>query len=210
MNNTPLNPGSGGNTIATEDLSGVHHQLIKMEFGGAGAATMVSAADPMPVNPGEVSGNIVKVGGQAVAVNSGNKDNGTQRVILATDQPHVPVTPKPAATGGLTMHRLVSAANNNPTSVTAAATQLYWGYAVNTSAAWAYLHLFDKASAPTIGTDTPVLTIGLPAGGGGKPFPDMIGLAFALGLAYAITTTKDASSGAGAAGDVILNLGYKS
>jgi hypothetical protein len=47
--NVTLNAGTGGDTIAADDLAGVKHQLVKVEFGADGAATMVSAAAPLPV-----------------------------------------------------------------------------------------------------------------------------------------------------------------
>lgn len=47
--NTILNPGSGGDTIATDDISGVKHQQVKIEWGVDGTATPVSAANPMPI-----------------------------------------------------------------------------------------------------------------------------------------------------------------
>ena len=53
--NVQLNaPTSSGATIATDDIGGVQHQMVKVEFGGDGVATPVSAADPLPVT-GEVS-----------------------------------------------------------------------------------------------------------------------------------------------------------
>jgi hypothetical protein len=48
-NNTLLNAGTGGDTIATEDISGIKHELVKVEFGVDGVATKVSAANPFPV-----------------------------------------------------------------------------------------------------------------------------------------------------------------
>lgn len=47
--NTVLNAGSGGDTIATDDIAGVKHQQVKVEWGVDGTATPVSAANPMPV-----------------------------------------------------------------------------------------------------------------------------------------------------------------
>jgi hypothetical protein len=45
-----LNLGSGGKTIATKDIGGKQHELVLMEFdNGAGGATQVSAANPLPV-----------------------------------------------------------------------------------------------------------------------------------------------------------------
>lgn len=49
IDNTTLNPGSLGDTIATEDIGGVKHELVKVEFGATGVATKVSAANPFPV-----------------------------------------------------------------------------------------------------------------------------------------------------------------
>ena len=45
--NTTL-PGTG-DVIATDDIGGVKHQLVKIEFGAADSATPVSAANPLPV-----------------------------------------------------------------------------------------------------------------------------------------------------------------
>jgi hypothetical protein len=52
MDNVIVNqPTTTGATIATEDVAGVQHQKILVEFSdGAGGATMVSAADPLPVD----------------------------------------------------------------------------------------------------------------------------------------------------------------
>jgi hypothetical protein len=48
--NTVLNTGSGGDTIATDDIGGVKHQRVKVEFGADGSATDVSTSNPLPVN----------------------------------------------------------------------------------------------------------------------------------------------------------------
>ena len=53
--NVQLNqPTTSGATIATDDIGGVQHQLIKQEFGVDGVATMVSAADPLPTTDAAV------------------------------------------------------------------------------------------------------------------------------------------------------------
>lgn len=48
-NNTILNPGAGGDTIATEDIAGVKYEIVKVAWGSAGAATLVDAANPLPI-----------------------------------------------------------------------------------------------------------------------------------------------------------------
>ncbi len=46
--NIPITAGSG-TTVATDDIGGVHHQLVKIEFGAADSATQVSSSNPLPV-----------------------------------------------------------------------------------------------------------------------------------------------------------------
>lgn len=48
VDNTTLNPGVGGDVIASDDISGVKHQRVKMEFGADGAASDVSNSNPLP------------------------------------------------------------------------------------------------------------------------------------------------------------------
>ena len=48
--NVQLNiPTTAGATIATDDVAGVQHQLVKVEFGADGVATPVTTAAPLPV-----------------------------------------------------------------------------------------------------------------------------------------------------------------
>lgn len=47
--NTTLNPGVGGDVIATDDIGGVKYQRIKVGFGEEGTYLDVSDTDPMPV-----------------------------------------------------------------------------------------------------------------------------------------------------------------
>lgn len=63
-NNTELNSGSGGDIIATEDISGVKHELVKIEFGANGTATKVSADDPMPVTDADVEALLTSLDGK--------------------------------------------------------------------------------------------------------------------------------------------------
>lgn len=47
--NVVLNPGSGGASVATDDILGIHHQRVKIQHGADGSATDVSSASPLPV-----------------------------------------------------------------------------------------------------------------------------------------------------------------
>lgn len=46
--NTVLNLGSGGDTIASDDIAGVKHQMVKLEYGALDSATLVSPTNPLP------------------------------------------------------------------------------------------------------------------------------------------------------------------
>lgn len=53
--NTVLNPGAGGDTYASDDIGGVKHQRVKVEWGADGSATEVAnvAGSRLPVEPGD-------------------------------------------------------------------------------------------------------------------------------------------------------------
>lgn len=47
--NVELASGSGGATLAADEITGVHHQRVKVQHGVDGSATDVSSASPLPV-----------------------------------------------------------------------------------------------------------------------------------------------------------------
>lgn len=251
------------------------------------------------------STNVAQVAGTTVDTNSGNKSAGTQRVILATDQPNfttpingniaqingvtplmgngvtgtgshrvtiasdntaftvnlgtggtgatsigkardsaigatdtgiailgvrrdTPTAETPAAgdyvvpqisslgetwikdIGAGTTHHLISAATTNATSVKASAGTVNQIIVNNTNAAVRYLKLYNKASAPTVGTDTPVLTLAIPAGSVQHVTLGSRGLRLGTGIAYALTTgIAVADTGAVAASEHAVHISYE-
>lgn len=113
-----------------------------------------------------------------------------------------------------TARLLSAAATTNATNVKASAGNLFRLTGVNANVAARYLKLYNKASAPTVGTDTPVWTFYLPPStvGGGVFNLDFgsMPLYFALGIGYALTTlAADADATAVTAADIIaMNLAY--
>jgi hypothetical protein len=104
--------------------------------------------------------------------------------------------------------KLVSAASTNATSVLAAPCEVLKLTASNTNASARYLKVYDKASAPTVGTDTPVATYTIPgnATGAGTNIPLTLPDSFQLGFAFAITTgAADSDTGAVSANENIIN-----
>lgn len=89
--------------------------------------------------------------------------------------------------GASTFHHLISAATTNATSVKASAGVANSITVSNNGAAVAYFKLYDRASAPTVGTDTPVLTALVPVNGTISIDSGYAGMRFATGIAYAIT-----------------------
>jgi len=89
--------------------------------------------------------------------------------------------------GASTNHHLISAATTNATSVKTSNAVINNAVFSNNGAAVAYVKLYDKASAPTVGTDTPVATILVPVNGTVVLGSGYVGMRLATGLAYAIT-----------------------
>ncbi len=90
-----------------------------------------------------------------------------------------PVTPTPGT--------FVTAASTNAGFFKATAGTLTGLLASNPTATAAYLKLYNKATAPTVGTDVPVITLEVPAG---KTVPldcGLLGLRFTTGIARAVT-----------------------
>lgn len=167
------------------------------------------------------SGNPVKVGGQANSgtpsavgnldrVNAWFDQNGALIVGLRSGTAVAGyVGLEPRTSGGYTISRLVSAATTNATSVKASAGQVFGWSLWNDNAAHRFFKLYDKASAPTVGTDTPVLTIGLPPDASTE-VEFATGIEFTTGIAFALTTgVADSDTNAVAANEILVNLLYK-
>lgn len=110
---------------------------------------------------------------------------------------------------GATPYKLVSTASTNATSVKGSAGIVYAIAAFNINAAARFLKLYNKATAPTVGTDTPVHTFLIPGSttGAGFVLPVPGGITFNLGIALALTTgMADSDTGAVGAADVVVNL----
>lgn len=106
--------------------------------------------------------------------------------------------------------RLLSvAASTNSTNVKASAGRVYAIQGYNAANAVRYFKLYNKATAPTVGTDTPVKTLALPPGVG-FAFDWSRGYAFATGIGFGLTTgAADNDTGALTAADVLgINVDY--
>ena len=94
-----------------------------------------------------------------------------------------------ATTGGIVapFRLLSSAATTNATLIKASAGRLFLIIGRNNVASIRYLKFYNKASAPTVGTDVPVLTIALDASSQFEIDLNPYGQFFTTGIAFAIT-----------------------
>ena len=131
--------------------------------------------------------------GVAVLMNNGVAGTGAQRVTVASDNtansnPWLATLVASAAQGSSTTHHAISAASTNATSVKASAGTINCLQVSNINASARYLKLYNKASAPTVGTDTPVMTILMPPNSNQFIDTGAYGIRFSTGIAYALTT----------------------
>ena len=145
----------------------------------------------------------------------GSGPGGSGCVNVGTNAP-MPVTPAASAFGnGATPFHLIAANSNNSTLVKAGAGTVYAAQLANINAAPGYLKLYDKATAPTCGTDIPVKTFMIPAaataanGAINNPSVD-VGMQFLLGIGICVVTgIADSDNTSVTAANYVLNIDFK-
>jgi len=133
--------------------------------------------------------------------------SGYQLVGFPTDQPVSNMVQ--AQSNGTTSSRVVAASSTNATSLKASAGNAFNIDLFNTAAYTVFVKFYNKASAPTVGTDTPVWTLPIVQGTSySRTFP--FGKSFSTGIAYAITKLQaDSDTTAVVAGDVTGAIDWK-
>jgi hypothetical protein len=134
--------------------------------------------DLQTTNRGEVLAALSVAGVLASIKAASTAPLATDPALVVTISPNLPVP---------TTSFVNSAATTNATSVKASAGTVYNITASNTGAAAAFVKFYNKATAPTVGTDVPVFTIAIPASGTVTIAPAMLGIRFSTGIALAIT-----------------------
>jgi len=109
-----------------------------------------------------------------------------------------------AGSASTTAARLPSSANtDNATLVKASPGAIYSVNGYNSSAGVIYLKFYNKATAPTVGTDTPVLTYALPAT---ATFSFPVPFGFSVGIGYGLVTGAADNNTTAVAAGAILGL----
>jgi hypothetical protein len=151
--------------------------------------------------PGTTGNNTVNVASMPpVAIASGTITSVT--TVITSGTPTAPANP----------YFLNSAATTNGNLILTGTSGVQAFYASNIGATAAFVKLYNKATAPTVGTDIPEMVIPVPAAIAGVPgfveiTPGYNGYRFALGLGIAITGgSADSDTTAIAAGQVKVKL----
>lgn len=143
---------------------------------------------------------------------SGNY-TGTLEVVAVGAASTNNVTATKSLAGGLSQYafRVVTSASANAALIKAGAATLYGYCFANTSSGWRYVHLYDSATVPTMGTTPDARIIALPPNSSVAYGATDIGVAFLSGLSIAVTTAAaalDNTVATVAAGDVVGMLDY--
>ena len=189
---------------------------VGMCLNGTGLAVPCGASTPTYVYPGTGATWNIGTGGlgtPSTPLSVGGPTPGASQppIIVAPSGPALPVSIPTSAVviGGVTKYRVMTTASTNAAGVKAAPGNLYGAKLTNTSSGLRYVKFYDMATAPTVGTSTPILTVVLAANGGSFP-PLEQPIPFFLGIAYAITEgVADSDTTATAANDVVGTLLYQ-
>ena len=107
-----------------------------------------------------------------------------------------------------TTYNVVTAASTNSAVVKATAGMLYEITISNPTATAAYVKLYNKATAPTVGTDVPVLTQAVAAGSTVALNFGQVGKRFATGIGIACTAAAAASDTGVSVAGIQINATY--
>ena len=125
------------------------------------------------------------------------------------------VVPSAGTASGAVPFHLIAANTNNSTLVKAGPATVYTAQLSGVGAAPAYVKFYDKATAPTCGTDTPKKVLMIPAAstaanGGGSNVLLPVGAKFNLGLGICVVTgIADNDNTAVAATTFNVNFDYQ-
>lgn len=222
-----VNNASGASAVNVQD--GGNSITVDYATTGSGTATGALRVE-LPTNGTGVVATVTsltQMNGAAIAMGTGTRSAGTQRVTIATDD-IVPasqsgtwtvqpgntanttpwlVTQTPKTSGGLTTYHLVSAATTNATVIKASAGQVFGWFIYNSNAAARKLVFHNTASAPTAGASVFFSVVIPPSAGANVEFTN--GVAFSSGIAITtVTGLADSDSAAVALNDLIINVFY--
>lgn len=226
MTNVVLNPGSGGNTIATDTVAGVDAQIVKIGFSVAGAAPVqTSASNPLPVTiaGGAITGiadqgaftagTTVGLPAFGLYSDAATISTGDAGAIRMTALRQLLIGAQAVPVGGCLPGVFVLANSNNATLVKSTPGNLYNIQVFNLTGTLFYLKFYNKASSPAPATDNALLVKVIPvpanSSGAGVAIDFSTPIFFSTGIALAVVanvSNTDNTSVPSNAG--VVNYGY--
>jgi len=206
--NLNVNVAAGGGSGGTSSTFGSAFPGTGTAVGASDGASMQGLrVSSYGTSPGAVNALAVNANITNVNANNGGGVSGTRALSTGSS----PVVQPAAPSRSLTVNASTS---SNATSITAAATIVFGCQMGNVNSTPVYLHIFNKASAPTPGTDSAVKTLIVPgntAGAGSNAVFGPGGMALATGFGITITggiATIDNTTIA-AANTVVVSCDYE-
>jgi hypothetical protein len=157
--------------------------------------------------------SVMMAGFQADEASTDSVDEGDAGAARMTLDRKVIVTPQPHTAGGLTIFRSIDL-DETEEEVKATAGCIYGMWVTNTATSTRFIKFYNLTAAnTTVGTSTPVITIGIPGNSSDDIaglFGSTHGIMFDTAISVAATTgVADNDTGAPGANEVIINLFYK-
>lgn len=179
---------------------------------GAALTALQKIDDPVLVDDAAftpATSSVMMAGFQADESSTDSVNEGDAGAARMTLDRKLIVTMQPHTAGGWSAYRVIAANSNNAATIKNTAGKVGGWYISNSAAAKRYVKLYNKASNPSPGTDTPLMTLELPAGAAGH-VEVANGIEFDTGIAIVIVTGQgDSDNNSVTAGDVVANIFYK-
>ena len=203
QNGAPWSVSASGNFGVTQSTSPWVNNIT--QFGSTNISTGTGASGTgIPRVTVSNDSNILATQSGTWTVQPGNTANTTPWLV----------TPVAGTTNAATPGNEIAPNNTTGVNLKASAGTVYSVQLGGIGSAPAYLKLYDKATAPTCGTDTPIKRLIIPANptaadGSGSNVMFPVGVKFSNGIGYCVTTgITDADTTAPAASTFLINIDW--
>jgi hypothetical protein len=187
-----------------------------VQVDGASLTALQKIDDPVLVDDAAftpATSSVMMAGFEADEGSTDSVDEGDAGAARMTLDRKIIVNPQPHTTGGCSIFRSLDL-DETEEDVKTSAGQIYGLWVTNTTTATIWLKFYNATAANvTVGTTTPVITLGIPGNTSDDVaglFASTMGIAFDTAICAAATTgVADNDTGAPSANALIINVFYK-
>lgn len=206
-----------GNTVTVASHAVTNAGTFAVQVDGNALTALQKIDDPVLVDDAAftpATSSVMMSGYEADESSTDSVDEGDAGAARMTLDRKQIVTTQPHTAGGLTIFRSIDL-DETEEEVKGSAGQVYGAWVTNTATSTRWLKFYNATAANvTVGTTTPVITIGIPGNSSddisGYFGSDGNGIAFSTAITAAATTgVADNDTGAPGANEVIVNIFYK-